>query len=439
MSSPRRSAAPRMWCANREVALLLGLGGRKPLRTTPRSSCVVCGSARSASRRGEASQFASAGSPQAKPAACWLPSQAGHTPTPRSRSRVLSSVGFSTAAGGVYHSLVRRLWCRWFILNKLLSQKKIFSINYFRKKEREQTSLRSTRRGFPPCFLELRPGPIPTPSSLSLCTMLALLSAANGLVMSPVAPTMRAPQQAVSTVSMAADGPVCIVTGGSRGLGRAIALALGGEGCRVVVNYAASAAAAEEVVAEIKKLGGDGVAVQADMSSTEGIKQLFQATADAYDEPVGVLVNNAGITRDTLVMRMKEKQWTDVIDTNLNGVFYASQAAAKVCSPLHPPARHHEAAAHGGGLTLSPTPRQIMMKARKGRIINMASIVGKIGNPGQANYAAAKGGVIGAPHTHAPRSPRSPRSPRFAHSYSPHLPPPTTLAVLHILTAVSMP
>jgi 3-oxoacyl-[acyl-carrier protein] reductase len=184
--------------------------------------------------------------------------------------------------------------------------------------------------------------------------------------MSPAVPTMRAPQQAVSTLSMAADGPVCIVTGGSRGLGRAIALALGGEGCRVVVNYAASAAAAEDVVAEIKKLGGDGVAVQADMSSMDGIKQLFKATAEAYDEPVGVLVNNAGITRDTLVMRMKEKQWTDVIDTNLNGVFYASQAASK-----------------------------IMLKARKGRIINMASIVGKIGNPGQANYAAAKGGVIG--------------------------------------------
>ena len=170
--------------------------------------------------------------------------------------------------------------------------------------------------------------------------MLTLLSAANGLVMSPAVPTMRAPQQAVSTLSMAADGPVCIVTGGSRGLGRAIALKLGGEGCRVVVNYAASAGAAEEVVAEIKKLGGDGVAVQADMSSSEGIKALFKATADAYDEPVGVLVNNAGITRDTLVMRMKEKQWTDVIDTNLNGVFYASQAAAKVCSPLHAPARH---------------------------------------------------------------------------------------------------
>ena len=192
---------------------------------------------------------------------------------------------------------------------------------------------------FPPSAV-LSEGQIRTSDPLAARNMLTLLSAANGLVMSPAVPTMRAPQQAVSTLSMAADGPVCIVTGGSRGLGRAIALKLGGEGCRVVVNYAASAGAAEEVVAEIKKLGGDGVAVQADMSSTEGIKALFKATADAYDEPVGVLVNNAGITRDTLVMRMKEKQWTDVIDTNLNGVFYASQAAAKVCSPLHAPARH---------------------------------------------------------------------------------------------------
>ena len=131
--------------------------------------------------------------------------------------------------------------------------------------------------------------------------MLALLTASHGLLLSRGAPTTRAPQHAVSALSMTADGPVCIVTGGSRGLGRAIALALGGEGCRVVVNYAASAAAAEEVVAEIKKLGGDGVAVQADMSTMDGIKTLFKATADAYDEPVGVLVNNAGITRDTLV------------------------------------------------------------------------------------------------------------------------------------------
>ena len=118
---------------------------------------------------------------------------------------------------------------------------------------------------------------------------------------------------------MAADGPVCIVTGGSRGLGRAISLALGGAGCRVVVNYASSAAAAEAVVEEIKGLGGDGVAVQADMSTTDGIKGLFKATADAFPDPVEVLVNNAGITRDTLAMRMKEAQWTDVINTILNG------------------------------------------------------------------------------------------------------------------------
>lgn len=131
-------------------------------------------------------------------------------------------------------------------------------------------------------------------------------------------------------VQMAADGPVCIVTGGSRGLGRAIALSLGKEGCRVVVNYAASAAAAEAVVEEIKGLGGDGVAVQADMSSPEGINTLFKATADAFDDPVGVLVNNAGITRDTLILRMKQQQWEDVINTNLNGVFYASQAAAMI-------------------------------------------------------------------------------------------------------------
>jgi len=168
----------------------------------------------------------------------------------------------------------------------------------------------------------------------------------------------------MSSPVMAADGPVCIVTGGSRGLGKSIALALGGEGCRVVVNYASSSAAAEAVCEEIKGLGGDAVAVQADMGTSEGVKTLFDATKEAFDG-CDVLINNAGITRDTLVLRMKKSQWTDVIDTNLNGVFYASQAATK-----------------------------IMMKQKKGRIINIASVVGKIGNVGQANYAAAKGGVI---------------------------------------------
>jgi len=203
--------------------------------------------------------------------------------------------------------------------------------------------------------------------------MLAAWSSLFSLALAPSPVSFRSISRALS-VSRAgnpaalrmAAGPVCIVTGGSRGLGRAIALALGGEGCRVVVNYANSAAAAEAVVEEIKSLGGDGIAVQADMSDPAGINSLFKATAEAYEDPVGVLVNNAGITRDTLVLRMKASQWNDVINTNLNGVFFASQAAAKV-----------------------------MLKKRSGRIINIASVVGKIGNPGQANYAAAKGGVIG--------------------------------------------
>merc|ERR1719327_1412406 len=192
-----------------------------------------------------------------------------------------------------------------------------------------------------------------------------LAGLASARAWAPATAAMSRRTMATRRAAMAADGPVCIVTGGSRGLGKAIALALGVEGCKVVVNYASSAAAAEGVVEEIKALGGDGVAVQADMSSMDGIKSLFKATADAFDSPVEVLVNNAGITRDTLAMRMKESQWTEVIDTNLNGVFFATQAAQKV-----------------------------MMKARKGRIINIASVVDKIGNIGQANYAAAKGGVI---------------------------------------------
>lgn len=184
--------------------------------------------------------------------------------------------------------------------------------------------------------------------------------------MAPLRMTTQRMASRAANPSMDADGPVCIVTGASRGLGRSIALALGGEGCRVVVNYASSSGAAEAVVDEIKKLGGDAIAVGADMSKADGIKSLFDATAEKWDTPVGVLVNNAGITRDTLVLRMKASQWNEVIDTNLNGVFFASQQAAK-----------------------------IMTKARTGRIINVASVVGRFGNVGQANYAAAKAGVIG--------------------------------------------
>ena len=133
-----------------------------------------------------------------------------------------------------------------------------------------------------------------------------------------------------------------------------------------MVNYANSAAAAEAVCEEIKALGGDGVAIQADMSQPDGIASLFKATAEAYDSPVGVLVNNAGITRDTLAMRMKQKQWEEVIDCNLNGVFYSTQAAAKV-----------------------------MMKARTGRIVNIASVLGLRGGAGRISYAASKFAVVG--------------------------------------------
>lgn len=133
------------------------------------------------------------------------------------------------------------------------------------------------------------------------------------------------------------------------------------------MNYAASSEAAEGVVEKIKVAGGHAVAVKADCAKPEEVAALFKEAAAAFpDDNIDVLVNNAGITRDTLVMRMSEAQWNDVIGLNLSGVFHCSQAAAK-----------------------------IMLKKRTGRIVNIASVVGQIGNPGQANYAAAKGGVLG--------------------------------------------
>ncbi|CAM9310358.1 unnamed protein product [Discosporangium mesarthrocarpum] len=160
---------------------------------------------------------------------------------------------------------------------------------------------------------------------------------------------------------------IAIVTGASRGLGASIAKGLAGAGCNVVVNYAASSGAADEVVASIKAEGGQAVALKADVSKVDEVNSLVQGALAAFpDDDIEVLVNNAGITRDTLVMRMKPEQWQQVIDLNLSGVFYCSQAVSK-----------------------------LMIKKRKGHIVNIASIVGQIGNPGQANYAAAKGGVIG--------------------------------------------
>jgi len=134
------------------------------------------------------------------------------------------------------------------------------------------------------------------------------------------------PSRAISPLRMATDGaPVCLVTGASRGLGRAIAINLGSAGCSVVVNYAGSKDKAEAVVEEVKAAGGDAVAIQADCSDPVAIAEMFNAATEAFGPP-DVIVNNAGITKDGLVMRMKPDQWQSVIDINLSGVFYTSQA-----------------------------------------------------------------------------------------------------------------
>ena len=161
------------------------------------------------------------------------------------------------------------------------------------------------------------------------------------------------------------NGQVAIVTGASRGIGRAIALALATEGASVVINYANSATAAEEVVAEIGNAGGSAIAFQADVSKPDQVDALLKAVMDKWGR-VDVLVNNAGITRDTLLLRMKLEEWQQVIDLNLTGVFLSTKAVSKV-----------------------------MLKQKSGRIINITSVAGLMGNPGQANYSAAKAGVIG--------------------------------------------
>ncbi|XP_021736291.1 3-oxoacyl-[acyl-carrier-protein] reductase 4-like [Chenopodium quinoa] len=173
-----------------------------------------------------------------------------------------------------------------------------------------------------------------------------------------------AEQAAVDTVQQV-ESPVVVVTGASRGIGRAIALTLGKAGCKILVNYARSSKEAEEVSKEIESCGGQALTFGGDVSKEEDVESMIKTAVDAWGT-VDVLVNNAGITRDGLLMRMKKSQWQDVIDLNLTGVFLCTQAASKV-----------------------------MMKKRKGRIINVASVVGLMGNAGQANYSAAKAGVIG--------------------------------------------
>lgn len=164
---------------------------------------------------------------------------------------------------------------------------------------------------------------------------------------------------------------VALVTGASRGIGRAIALELARKGAKVAVNYAGSEEKAEAVVQEIIACGGSAIKIQADVASEEDVKQMVKAVVDEFGR-LDILVNNAGITKDNLLMRMKEEEFDSVINTNLKGVFLCTK-----------------------GVT-----RQ-MMKQKYGRIINVASIVGVSGNPGQANYVAAKAGVIGMTKSNA--------------------------------------
>ena len=161
------------------------------------------------------------------------------------------------------------------------------------------------------------------------------------------------------------EGQTALVTGGGRGIGRAIALALGEAGAEVVVNYSSSDAAAEDVVATITAAGGKAYALQANVSIEEDVDGLIKTVLERSGR-LDVLVNNAGITRDGLLMRMKTSDWQSVIDLNLSGVFLCTRAVARP-----------------------------MLKQKSGRIINITSVVGLIGNAGQANYAAAKAGVIG--------------------------------------------
>jgi len=158
---------------------------------------------------------------------------------------------------------------------------------------------------------------------------------------------------------------VAIVTGSSRGIGRAIALELARQGARVVVNYRANAEAAGQVVAAIEEQGGAALAVQADVSTAQGAKSLAEAALETYGT-IDILVNNAGIARDTLLLRMSEDDWDAVINTNLKGAFHCVKAVQRT-----------------------------MLRKRRGRIVSIGSVVGLRGNLGQANYAAAKAGLVG--------------------------------------------
>lgn len=161
------------------------------------------------------------------------------------------------------------------------------------------------------------------------------------------------------------DSQVAIVTGGSGALGRAISTALAAEGAAIVVHYASHHNAAEAVVGAISELGGRAASVQADLSTPDGARQLVASALESFGK-IDILVNNAGMIRDTLILRMKDDDWSTVLHTNLSSAFYCTRAVLRE-----------------------------FVRQHGGRIINIASIVAEVGNPGQANYVAAKAGLIG--------------------------------------------
>ena len=164
---------------------------------------------------------------------------------------------------------------------------------------------------------------------------------------------------------MLLSGQSAIVTGGSRGIGQSIALRLAAEGADILFTYASNEVAANETVKEIEALNRKVVAIKADATSSAAANEVVEKALEAFGK-IDILVNNAGITRDTLLMRMSEEDWDAVLDTNLKGVFLLTKAVIRP-----------------------------MMSAKRGKIITISSVVGLVGNPGQANYCASKAGVIG--------------------------------------------
>jgi 3-oxoacyl-[acyl-carrier protein] reductase len=164
---------------------------------------------------------------------------------------------------------------------------------------------------------------------------------------------------------MQLKGKTAVVTGGSRGIGRAIALLLAEKGANVVVNYTSNSEAALEVVKKIEEMGAAAMAVKADVSKSDQVENLVNEVLNTFGS-IDILVNNAGITRDNLIIRMTEQEFDEVINTNLKGAFICTKSVSRV-----------------------------MIKQKSGKIINVSSVVGIIGNAGQSNYAAAKAGLIG--------------------------------------------